>query len=123
VDLVALETAFWEELERMGREPVSADELERAKALTEADELGALQQVNEKADRLSMYTTLFNDPEMVNSILPRYLSTTAEQIQAVCRDVFVAENRFVLTYVPAGEPQSAGEAAEAGETAEAAVAE
>ena len=83
VDLIALETAFWEELERMGREPVSDDELDRAKALTEADELGALQRVDEKADRLSMYATLFDDPGMINSILPRYLSTTAEQIRAV----------------------------------------
>ncbi len=102
VDLIKLETAFWEELERIGREPVSDDELARAKALTEADELGALQRVDEKADRLSMYATLFNDPEMVNSILPRYLSTTAEQIQAVAREVFVPENRVVLTYLPAG---------------------
>ena len=109
VDLVALETAFWEELERMGREPVSEDELARAKALTEADELGALQRVDEKADRLSMYATLFNDPGMINSILPRYLSTTAEQIQAVCRDVFVADNRQVLIYVPvAGTDSTAG---------------
>jgi predicted Zn-dependent peptidase len=100
VDLVQLETAFWEELERMTREPVSNDELARAKALTEADELGALQQVAEKADRLSMYATLFDDPGMINSILPRYLSTTAEQIQAVCRDVFVPDNRLVLTYLP-----------------------
>ena len=100
VDLVVLETAFWEELEKMGREPVSADELARAKALTEADELGALQQVSEKADRLSMYATLFDDPGMINSILPRYLSTTAEQIQAVCRDVFVPDNRLMLIYVP-----------------------
>ena len=83
VDLIALETAFWEELERLGREPVSDDELDRAKALTEADELGALQRVDEKADRLSMYATLFDDPEMINSILPRYLSTTAEQIRDV----------------------------------------
>jgi predicted Zn-dependent peptidase len=102
VDLVALEAGFWEELERMGREPVSEDELARAKALTEADELGALQRVDEKADRLSLYATLFNDPGMVNSILTRYLSTTAEQIQAVCRDVFVPDNRVVLTYVPVG---------------------
>jgi zinc protease len=101
VDLVALETAFWEELEKMGREPVSEDELARAKALTEADELGALQRVDEKADRLSMYATLFDDPGMVNSILPRYLATTAEQIQAVCRDVFTQDNRVVLTYLPA----------------------
>ncbi len=101
VDIEALETAYWEELERMGREPVSEDELARAKALTEADELGALQRVDEKADRLSMYATLFDDPGMVNKILPRYLSTTAEQIQAVCRNVFVPENRVVLTYLPA----------------------
>jgi zinc protease len=100
VDLVTLETAFWEELERMGREPVSDDELARAKALTEADELGALQRVDEKADRLSMYTTLFDDPGMINDILPRYLSTTAAEIQAVCREVFTADNRVVLTYVP-----------------------
>jgi predicted Zn-dependent peptidase len=124
VDLIKLETAFWEELEKIGREPVSDDELARAKALTEADELGALQRVDEKADRLSMYATLFDDPDMVNSILPRYLSTTAEQIQAVAHDVFVAENRIVLTYLPAGGEAAAAEtvAAEAA-VAEAAVAD
>jgi predicted Zn-dependent peptidase len=79
---------------------VSDDELERAKALTEADELGALQRVDEKADRLSMYATLFDDPDMINRILPRYLSTTAEQIRDACAEVFVPENRAVLTYVP-----------------------
>jgi zinc protease len=101
VDLVELETAFWEELERLGREPVSDDELDRAKALTEADELGALQRVDEKADRLSMYATLFDDPEMINSILPRYLSTTAEDIRSVAAEVFAPDNRVVLTYLPA----------------------
>src|SRR5690349_11772693 len=95
VDLVRLETAFWEELEKISREPVSADELERAKALTESDELGALQGTSEKADRLSMYATLFGDPGMINDILPRYLSTTAEEIQAVCADVFRPDNRVV----------------------------
>ena len=110
VDLVELETAYWEELERMTRELVSDDELARAKALTEADELGALQRVDEKADRLSMYATLFDDPGMVNSILDRYLSTTAEQIRAVCQDVFKPENRYVLTYVPAA-AAATGEAA------------
>ena len=41
-------------------ELVSEDELARAKALTEADELGSLQRVEERADRLSMYATLFD---------------------------------------------------------------
>jgi hypothetical protein len=48
-----------------------------------------------------MYATLFDDPGMINRILPRYLSTTAEQIRDVAAEVFVAENRAILTYVPA----------------------
>jgi predicted Zn-dependent peptidase len=112
VDLERLEAAFWEELERMGREPVSEDELARAKALTEADELGALMRVEERADRLSMYATLLDDPGMINRMLGRYLSVTAEQIREVCAAVFVPDNRLVLTYVPAG-----AAAAEPGEAA------
>jgi predicted Zn-dependent peptidase len=102
VDLERLETAYWEELERITRELVSADELDRAKALTEADELGALQRVDERADRLSMYATLMDDPNLINEMLPRYLSVTAEQIRVVCGEVFRPDNRAVLTYVPAG---------------------
>ena len=105
VDLGRLEQAYWEELERLTREPVSEDELARAKALTEADELGALMRVEEKADRLSSYATLLDDPGLINRMLPRYLSVTADQIQAVAAEVFVPENRLVLTYVPAAPGQ------------------
>ena len=102
VDLERLEAAYWEELERMTREPVSEDELERAKALTEADELGGLQRTDERADRLSMYATLFDDPDLINRMLPRYLAVTADAILDVCRSVFRADNRVVLTYLPTG---------------------
>jgi predicted Zn-dependent peptidase len=110
VDLERLEAVFWEELERITKEPISADELERARALTEADELGALMRVEERADRLSMYATLFDDPDLINRMLPRYLAVSAADIQAVCADVFKVENRAVLTYLPAGNAD-VGEAA------------
>ena len=100
VDIAAVEAAYLEELERLATEPPTEDELERAKALTEADELGALSRVEERADRLSMYATLFDDPGLVNTLLPRYLSVTAEQIRDAAREVFRADNRVVLTYVP-----------------------
>jgi predicted Zn-dependent peptidase len=100
VDLERLETVFWEELELMGREPISEDELDRARALTEADELGALARVDERADRLSMYATLFDDPDLINRMLPRYLAVTPNDIQEVCAAVFRADNRVVLTYLP-----------------------
>jgi len=111
VDLAMLESAFWEELERLTVEPVTDDELDRAKALTEADELGALMRVDERADRLSMYATLFDDPGLVNRILGRYLAITPADIQGVARDVFRPDNRVVLTYVPAAMNEQPGEAA------------
>ena len=42
VEVGRVEAALHEELERIGREPVTDDELERARALIESDELGAL---------------------------------------------------------------------------------
>ena len=80
-----VEAALIEELERLTTELVSDDELARAKALIEADELGALQRVEELADRLSMYATLFDDPGLINRMLPRYLAVTPEAIRAVAR--------------------------------------
>ncbi len=114
VDIAVAEAAYLEELERLASEPPSEDELERAKALTEADELGALARVEERADRLSTYATLFDDPGFINTLLPRYLSVTAEQIRDAARAVFRADNRVVLTYVPAA---AAGPADESGEVA------
>jgi predicted Zn-dependent peptidase len=116
VDPAVVEAAYLEELARLAAEPPTEDEMVRARALTEADELGALSRVEERADRLSMYATLFNDPGLINTILPRYLSVTAEQIRDVAAQVFRADNRVVLTYLPAaGAAPEAAEAEEAGE--------
>jgi predicted Zn-dependent peptidase len=108
VDPGLVERAFEEELERLGREPVTDDELARARALIETYELEALQRVEERADRLAMYATLLDDPEMINRQLSRYLSVGKAEIQAVAADVLRPDNRVVLTYVPATAGQTQG---------------
>jgi predicted Zn-dependent peptidase len=100
VQLSRVEAALHEELERIGGEAVSDDELERARALIESDELGALGRVEERADRLSMYATLFDDPDLINRMLGRYLAVTADDIRSAAAAVFRPDNRVVLTYVP-----------------------
>jgi predicted Zn-dependent peptidase len=101
VSVERVEAAYEEELDRLGRELVTDDELARARALIETEELGALQRVEERADRLAMYATLFDDPDLINRQLERYLAVTAEQIRDVSALVYRPENRVVLTYVPA----------------------
>jgi zinc protease len=121
-----VEAALHEELARLAREPISDDELARARALIETDELAGLSRVEERADRLSMYATLLDDPDQINRMLPRYLAVTADQIREAASDVFRPDNRVVLTYLPELPPADsavrdedrpeAEEAAEAAET-------
>ena len=114
VDPARVEAAFHEELGRLATELITDDELARARALVEADELGALQRVEERADRLSMYATLFDDPGLINRMLSRYLAVTPEDIRRSPRAVFQPDNRLVLTYLPQDETADAGAAS--GET-------
>jgi hypothetical protein len=70
-----------------------------------------------------MYATLFDDPGLINTMLPRYLAVTAEDIRSVATEVFRPDNRVVLTYLPELPPAdtSAVDAdAESAERAEAA---
>jgi predicted Zn-dependent peptidase len=96
-----LEAAFEQELERLGKEPVTDDELARARALIETYELEALQRTDERADRLSMFATLLDDPDMINRQLGRYLAVTAEDIRSAAAEFLGPDNRAVITYVPA----------------------
>jgi hypothetical protein len=51
-----------------------------------------------------MYATLFDDPELINSMLGRYLAVTPAAIREVSAAVFRRDNRVVLTYVPEQAP-------------------
>jgi predicted Zn-dependent peptidase len=95
-----VEEAYLAELDRLAKEPVTEDELDRARALIEAGELGALGRVDEVADRLAMYATLFGRPQLINEQLERYLAVDAPAIRSVAAEVFRADNRAVLTFVP-----------------------
>jgi predicted Zn-dependent peptidase len=95
----AVECAFVEELERLAAEGPTAAELERAKALTESEELLARSDPEELADAVGMYATLLNDPGRINRDLDLALAVTADQVQTAAK-LFAKENRIVLWYVP-----------------------
>jgi len=66
-------------LARIATESVSDDELERARALIESDELGALSRCRGRADRLSMYATLFERPDLITGCCRATLAVTADE--------------------------------------------
>lgn len=99
-DVAALETALLEHLEAISSDGPTAAELERALTGLEARNTLELQRVAERADRLSMLTTLFDEPQRINTELDRYRQVTSEDVRRVAEEYLRQDNRIVLTYLP-----------------------
>jgi predicted Zn-dependent peptidase len=98
VDIHALEERLFEQVAAV-RDVDDAD-IERAIHLIEAKQIADLQRVGERADQLSMYTMLFDDPDRINSELDRIRAVRPAQVREFAETFLTPTNRVVLEYVP-----------------------
>jgi zinc protease len=96
-----LETATLAEIDRLASDGPTDADLERVKNLHAAHVAGALERIGERADRLSMYTCLFDEPERINTETSRWDEVDADRVAQALRGSVRADNRVTLTYVPA----------------------
>jgi predicted Zn-dependent peptidase len=97
-----LEAALVAEME--GLASVTDREIERAVALTETALVRQIEQVGERADLVSMFDQLFDDPERLNGELERLRAVTRGDVSTFAERFLSADNRAVLTYVPETAP-------------------
>ncbi|NYH42983.1 putative Zn-dependent peptidase [Micromonospora jinlongensis] len=88
-----------EVVDELATVPVTAAELDRAKALLSTGWWRQLSTVDGRADLLGRYATQFGDPARIADQLPGLLAVTAEQIAEAAAEV-LATDRVVLTYLP-----------------------
>jgi predicted Zn-dependent peptidase len=103
-----IEAALAAEIE--GLTSVTEQEIERATALTETGLVRQIERVAERADLVSMFDQLFDDPERLNGELDRLRAVTPADVCAFVERFLGAENRAVLTYVPVSENVPTGDA-------------
>jgi zinc protease len=96
-----LETATLEEIDRLATDGPAEADLDRVRNLHRAHAAGALERTGERADRLSMYTCLFDAPERVNEEVPRYVAVDADRVRDAMAGSIRPDNRVTMTYVPA----------------------
>jgi zinc protease len=99
VELAALEAAVWAELDSLAVN-ASAEEVERAVTGIESRQLISLQQVGERADQISMFTTFFDEPERINTELEPYRALTPEEVRRFAGEYLRREQAVVLSYLP-----------------------
>ena len=101
----AAEKALNAELARLMTEPVSDNEIEKAKNKMRAQYAFARQSVQEKAQALAHAAVIHGDTSTVNREYDLFMKVTKEDIMRVARRYFRPENRTVLIVTP---PKSGG---------------
>ncbi|HET6680190.1 MAG TPA: pitrilysin family protein [Gemmatimonadaceae bacterium] len=89
---------------------VTAAELERALALIETSFVSAMQSAGERADRLSMFATYFDEPRIVNEELAMFHRVTLADVNAFASRFLGRNNRVSLLYIPKPAPPAATDA-------------
>ncbi|HVT04032.1 MAG TPA: pitrilysin family protein [Thermoanaerobaculia bacterium] len=88
------------ELDLFLSEGVTEVEVERATALVMTELMKALESASERADRISLFATYFEDPALVNEQASRYQSVTADRVNEFARKYLQTPVRSRLLYVP-----------------------
>jgi zinc protease len=101
VPVEQLESSLLAEMDRLAADGPTADDLERVRNLHASRSASALERISERADRLSMYTCLFDEPERINTEVARYAAVDAGRVTDALRSAVTADNRVTLVYVPA----------------------
>ena len=96
-----LEAATLAEVDRLATDGPTDADLERVRNLHASHAASALERIGERADRLSMYATLFDDPGRVNDEVARYAAVDGERLASTLRASVHPGNRVTLTYIPA----------------------
>jgi zinc protease len=101
VEPEVLERALFAEIDLLANEGPTEEELERVRNVRAAGVESSLERASERADRLSMYTCLFDRPELINGEVSRYKAVDAARVREGMAASLGRDNRVVLTYLPA----------------------
>lgn len=104
-DADAVEAEVAVELERFIQDGPTEELLESVRAQAERAWLFALASGEERADLISQYTLLHDDPDYINTALDRLLAIGREDVHRVAREWLGPEHRVCVAYLTCESPE------------------
>lgn len=101
-----LESAIYEEIEKMTGQAVADWELEKAKNSEKTTFLNFIGRVQHRSLFLGHYAVFYNEPNLVNTRLEKINRVTAKDVQLAARKYLGKDNRVVITTVPKRDEKS-----------------
>ena len=96
-----LEALITEEVEKIRRNGVTVDELEKAKNRYRARTVFGRQTALGKAEALQYFAHFYGDPAAYQTVFDRYMAVTRDDIRRVANQYLTAQNRAVVITQPA----------------------
>jgi zinc protease len=97
-----VETAIYDEIARLQKEPIADWELQKARNGARRNFINNLQSSLARANLISQYAVYYNDPSLINTRLDKVSAVTKEDVQRVANKYLVQTNRTVVITVPKG---------------------
>ena len=101
VEITDLQKSFDIEIEKLQKELVSKEELQKIQNQIENDVISSLSSMAGIAEDLAQYYTYYKgQTNLINTEIDKYLAVTPEDIKRVANTYFIPTNRVVLHFLP-----------------------
>jgi predicted Zn-dependent peptidase len=95
-----VEAAIYDEIARLQKEGIADWELEKAKNTTRRNFINNMQSSLSRAINIGVWTTYYNDPNLINTRLDKVSAVTKADVQRVANKYLTATNRTVVITMP-----------------------
>lgn len=103
----SVERAVYEELARVKKEPITDQEIEKAKNILLANFYRSIKTISGRANQIGSYEVFFGDYRKLFGAAEEFRKVTKEDVRRVAQKYFADKNRTVATLVPEKEePQT-----------------
>jgi len=100
VSIETIEQEIDAEIAKLARGGITEDELTRARNRAEIEHAHHVENYDERADIIGMFTTYFGDPEILNTWLEPYENATVDDVARTAAQYLVPENRATSLFLP-----------------------
>jgi zinc protease len=95
-----LEAAFQIELDKVKKDLITENEMQKLRNQVESDIVSSNARVEGIAESLANYHVYFGDANLINTEIEKYMRVTREDIKRAAEVYLANENRIVLYYLP-----------------------